>query len=92
VIFVTEQAGFIRYRQKDELTKYAGSGGVAAGALGSMRGSGCEWADSVAACPLIEFYQKAGLLLRAAAAGAPGEILEITLTDLKSRRAAQLAA
>jgi adenylate kinase len=42
--------------------------------------------------PLIEFYQKAGLLLRVAAAGAPGEILEITLTDLKSRRAAQLAA
>ena len=42
--------------------------------------------------PLIEFYQKAGLLLRVAATGAPGEILEITLTDLKSRRAAQLAA
>lgn len=42
--------------------------------------------------PLIEFYQKAGLLLRLAATDAPGEILEITLTDLKSRRAAQLAA
>ena len=42
--------------------------------------------------PLIEFYQKAGLLLRVAATDAPGEILEITLTDLKSRRAAQLAA
>jgi adenylate kinase len=42
--------------------------------------------------PLIDFYQKAGLLLRVAASGAPGEILDITLTDLKSRRAAQLAA
>ncbi len=41
--------------------------------------------------PLIEFYQKAGLLVRVAASGAPGEILDITLTDLKSRRAAQLA-
>ncbi len=30
--------------------------------------------------PLIVFYQKAGLLLRAAATGEPGEILEITLT------------
>jgi adenylate kinase len=42
--------------------------------------------------PLIDFYQKAGLLVRVAASGAPGEILDITLTDLKSRRAAQLAA
>ena len=42
--------------------------------------------------PLIDFYQKAGLLVRVAASGVPGEILEITLTDLKSRRAAQLAA
>jgi adenylate kinase len=42
--------------------------------------------------PLIDFYHKAGLLVRVAASGAPGEILEITLTDLKSRRAAQLAA
>ena len=42
--------------------------------------------------PLIEFYQKAGLLVRVAAAGSPDEIFEITLTDLKSRRAAQLAA
>lgn len=42
--------------------------------------------------PLIDFYKKAGLLVRVAASGAPGEILEITLTDLKSRRAAQLAA
>jgi adenylate kinase len=42
--------------------------------------------------PLIDFYLKAGLLVRVAASGAPGEILDITLTDLKSRRAAQLAA
>jgi adenylate kinase len=42
--------------------------------------------------PLIEFYQKAGLLVRVAAAGPPDEIFEITLTDLKSRRAAQLGA
>lgn len=42
--------------------------------------------------PLIDFYQQAGLLVRVAASGAPGEILDITLTDLKSRRAAQLAA
>jgi adenylate kinase len=42
--------------------------------------------------PLIEFYKEAGLLVRVAASGAPGEILDITLTDLKSRRAAQLAA
>ncbi len=42
--------------------------------------------------PLIEFYQNAGLLVRVAAAGSPDEIFEITLTDLKSRRAAQLAA
>ncbi len=41
--------------------------------------------------PLIEFYQKAGLLVRVAAAGSPDEIFEITLTDLKSRRARQLA-
>jgi adenylate kinase len=41
--------------------------------------------------PLIVFYQKAGRL-RVAATGEPGEILEITLTHLKSRRAAQLAA
>ncbi len=42
--------------------------------------------------PLIEFYQKAGLLVRVAAAGTPEEIFEITLTDLKSRRARQLAS
>jgi adenylate kinase len=42
--------------------------------------------------PLIEFYQKAGLLVRVAAAGSPDEIFAITLTDLKSRRAAQLAS
>jgi adenylate kinase len=41
--------------------------------------------------PLIEFYRKAGLLVRVAASGSPDEIFEITLTDLKSRRAAQLA-
>lgn len=41
--------------------------------------------------PLIEFYKKAGLLLRVAASGTPDEIFEITLTDLKSRRTAQLA-
>jgi adenylate kinase len=40
--------------------------------------------------PLIEFYRRSGLLVRVGAAGAPEEILEITLTDLKSRRAAQL--
>jgi adenylate kinase len=42
--------------------------------------------------PLIEFYQKVGLLVRVAASGSPNEIFEITLTDLKSRRAAQLRA
>jgi adenylate kinase len=42
--------------------------------------------------PLMEFYQKADLLVRVAAAGPPDEIFEITLTDLKSRRAAQLGA
>jgi len=41
--------------------------------------------------PLIEFYGKAGLLVRVAATGSPDEICEITLTDLKSRRARQLA-
>jgi len=41
--------------------------------------------------PLIEFYRKAGLLVRVAAAGSPDEIFEMTLTDLKSRRAQQLA-
>lgn len=41
--------------------------------------------------PLIEFYKKSGLLVRVAASGSPDEILQITLTDLKSRRAAQLA-
>ncbi len=41
--------------------------------------------------PLIEFYKKAGLLVRVTASGSPDEIFEITLTDLKSRRAAQLA-
>jgi len=41
--------------------------------------------------PLIEFYGKAGLLVRVAATGSPDEIFEITLTDLKSRRARQLA-
>ncbi len=42
--------------------------------------------------PLIEFYQKRGLLLRVAAQGSPDEIFEITMTDLKSRRAQQLAS
>ncbi len=41
--------------------------------------------------PLIEFYQKSGLLVRVAASGAPDEILQITLSDLKSRRATELA-
>jgi adenylate kinase len=42
--------------------------------------------------PLIEFYRKAGLLVRVAATGSPDEILEFTMTDLKSRRAQQLAS
>ena len=42
--------------------------------------------------PLIEFYRKAGLLVRVAADGSPDEIFAITLTDLKSRRALQLAS
>jgi adenylate kinase len=42
--------------------------------------------------PLIDFYGKAGLLVRVAATGSPDEILEISLTDLKSRRARQLAS
>ena len=42
--------------------------------------------------PLIEFYKKRGLLLRVAAQGSPDEIFEITMTDLKSRRAQQLAS
>jgi len=42
--------------------------------------------------PLIEFYSKAGLVVRVAATGSPDEIFEITLTDLKSRRARQLAS
>lgn len=41
--------------------------------------------------PLIAFYTDLGLLLRVAATGSPDDILEITLTDLKSRRAGQLA-
>ena len=41
--------------------------------------------------PLIEFYKRSGVLVRVAASGTPDEIFEITLTDLKSRRAAQLA-
>jgi adenylate kinase len=41
--------------------------------------------------PLIDFYKKVGLLVRVAASGSPDEILQITLTDLKSRRAEQLA-
>lgn len=48
-------------------------------------------AYDLSTAPLIEFYQKAGLLVRVAATGTPDEILEITQTDLKSRRAAQLA-
>jgi hypothetical protein len=40
---------------------------------------------------LIESYKRAGLLVRVAESGAPEEIFEITLTDLKSRRAAQRA-
>jgi adenylate kinase len=42
--------------------------------------------------PLIDFYTTAGLLVRVAASGPPDEILQITLTDLKSRRAEQLAS
>jgi adenylate kinase len=41
--------------------------------------------------PLIEFYRSAGLLIRVAATGPPDEICQITLTDLESRRAEQLA-
>jgi adenylate kinase len=41
--------------------------------------------------PLIEFYRSAGLLIRVAATGRPDEICQITLTDLESRRAEQLA-
>ena len=40
--------------------------------------------------PLIDFYGRAGLLVRVAASGDPNEIFGITLTDLKSRRAEQL--
>ena len=42
--------------------------------------------------PLIDFFRKAGLLIRVSAAGTPQEILELTLTDLKSLRAHQLAS
>jgi adenylate kinase len=49
-------------------------------------------AYELSTAPLIEFYRKAGLLVRVAATGSPDEILELTLTDLKSRRAQQLAS
>jgi adenylate kinase len=41
--------------------------------------------------PLIDFYQRLGLLIRVDATGLPNEIFEIALTDLESRRAQQLA-
>jgi adenylate kinase len=41
--------------------------------------------------PLIDFYQRLGLLIRVDATGLPDEIFQIALTDLESRRAQQLA-
>ena len=41
--------------------------------------------------PLIDFYQRLGLLIRVDATGIPDEIFQISLTDLESRRAQQLA-
>lgn len=41
--------------------------------------------------PLIEFYSKAGLLMRVSATGTPDEICERTLPELESRRIRQFA-
>jgi len=41
--------------------------------------------------PLIEFYRGLGLLVRVSASGSPVDIFQITLTDLASKRAEQLA-
>ena len=41
--------------------------------------------------PLIEFYQDLGILVRVSAIGPPNDIFQITLTDLASKRAEQLA-